>query len=215
MSDSAPHSQRGDTQSSVSSRSEGGGTDTHPESSPTDESGMDGRSRRALTEPMDVSLLRRGGLYEVRTTTGIYQVDVIESACTCPDYRENSPPGGCKHFRRVHDDLQNGRVPRPDGKLPVETQGPPSSCEVVRGTSNDIAPGERAQTSRRELRDERSLVGTQVVSEMHEREEQIARIDAELQALQFVYDVLARIDAEEGFDVKRLRDDEVGPASQL
>jgi hypothetical protein len=57
--------------------------------------------------------------------------------------------------------------------------------------------------------------GVQLVSEMQQREEEIARIDAELQALQFVSDVLDRLRAGKGFDLKRMQEDEAGPSSRL
>jgi hypothetical protein len=50
---------------------------------------------------------------------------------------------------------------------------------------------------------------------MQQREEEIAQIDAELQALQFVSDVLDQLRAGKGFDLKRMREDEAGPSSRL
>lgn len=57
--------------------------------------------------------------------------------------------------------------------------------------------------------------GVQLASEMQQREEEIAQIDAELQALQFVSDVLDQLRAGKGFDLKRMREDEAGPSSRL
>jgi hypothetical protein len=57
--------------------------------------------------------------------------------------------------------------------------------------------------------------GVQLVSEMQQREEEIARIDAELQALQFVSDVLDRLRAGKGFDLKQMQEDEAGSSSRL
>jgi len=47
-----------------------------------------------------------------------YEVDVIDKSCTCPDWQQRSPEGGCKHLRRVDHEIKRGRVPRPDGRLP-------------------------------------------------------------------------------------------------
>lgn len=63
-----------------------------------DAPGVDERDRRALTETMFV---RRDApdLYEVRTESGDYVVDVREPACSCPDFRYRDVR--CKHIRRV------------------------------------------------------------------------------------------------------------------
>lgn len=59
---------------------------------------VDKRDRRALTETMFV---RRDApdLYEVRTESGDYVVDVREPACSCPDFQYRDVR--CKHIRRV------------------------------------------------------------------------------------------------------------------
>ena len=177
-----------------------------------------GRSQRARTEEMDVSLLRRGGVYEVRSTSGnIYAVNILEKSCTCPDHRENEPTGGCKHLRRVDHELHAGFLPRPDGKLPTNhrmTGG--HSVRVSRdqyrngansGDSQDEGDGSHERES--------PHTGVQLASGMQQREEEIAQIDAELQALQFVSDVLDQLRAGKGFDLKRMREDEAGPSSRL
>jgi hypothetical protein len=69
---------------------------------------------------MDVALVRVG-VYAVHAASGSqYEVDVIEKSCTCPDWQEAEPPGGCKHMRRVNLEIRAGRVPRPDGRLPAQ-----------------------------------------------------------------------------------------------
>jgi len=69
---------------------------------------------------MDVSLLSKGGRYEVQSASGNrYEVDVVDESCTCPDWQQRSPEGGCKHLRRVDHEIKRGRVPRPDGRLPL------------------------------------------------------------------------------------------------
>ena len=77
------------------------------------------RTRRAFEEEMDVSLLRKGGLYEVRSESGnVYEIDIADGSCTCLDWRRREPEGGCKHFRCVDMAVKAGTVPRPDGRLP-------------------------------------------------------------------------------------------------
>ncbi|WP_018257208.1 hypothetical protein [Halomicrobium katesii] len=81
---------------------------------------LEPRTKRAVNESMDVSLLSKGGRYEVQSASGNrYEVDVIDESCTCPDWQQRSPEGGCKHLRRVDHEIKRGRVPRPDGRLPT------------------------------------------------------------------------------------------------
>ena len=83
---------------------------------------LEPRTRRAVDEAMKVSLLEKGGRYEVRSASGNwYEVDVISESCTCPDWQQRAPEGGCKHIRRVDHEIKQGRVPRPDGRLPTES----------------------------------------------------------------------------------------------
>lgn len=170
---------------------------------------------------MDVSLLRRGGMYEVRSASGnIHEVNVLEKSCTCPDHRENEPAGGCKHLRRVDYELQAGLLPRPDGKLPTNhpATGDYSirrSCDQHRNGANSGDSHDVGNSSYEGVEIERPHTGVQLASEMQQREEQIAQIDAELQALQFVSDVLDRLRAGKGFDLKQMREDEAGPSSRL
>ena len=81
---------------------------------------LEPRTKRAVAEAMDVSLLSKGGRYEVQSASGNrYEVDVIDKSCTCPDWQQRSPEGGCKHLHRVDHEIKQGRVPRPDGRLPA------------------------------------------------------------------------------------------------
>ena len=85
----------------------------------TDIDELDARERRAREEEMEVSLLRKGGVYEVRSESGnTYRVDVAGGACTCLDWQQREPDGGCKHLRRVDVEIKAGDVPRPDGRVP-------------------------------------------------------------------------------------------------
>ena len=87
--------------------------DPHPQDD------LEPRTKRAIDEAMDVSLLSKGGRYEVQSASGNrYEVDVVDESCTCPDWQQRSPEGGCKHLRRVDHEIKRGRVPRPDGRLP-------------------------------------------------------------------------------------------------
>ena len=94
----------------------------------------DHRIRRAREEAMEVSLVRRGGIYEVHSASGnLYEVDIGMGTCSCLDWQNHEPDGGCKHVRRVDMEIKNGRVPRPDGRLPektvsgTDTEGGPAS----------------------------------------------------------------------------------------
>jgi len=83
---------------------------------------LDPRTKRARTEEMDVSLLQKGGIYEVQSESGnIYEVDIASKTCTCPDFTKRNPRGGCKHLRRADLEVRSGNVPRPDGRLPEAT----------------------------------------------------------------------------------------------
>jgi len=85
--------------------------------SPQDD--LEPRTKRAVDEAMDVSLLSKGGRYEVQSASGNrYEVDIIAESCTCPDWQQRTPEGRCKHMRRVDHEIKQGQVPRPDGQLP-------------------------------------------------------------------------------------------------
>ena len=80
---------------------------------------LEPRTKRAVDEAMDVSLLSKGGRYEVQSASGSrYEIDVVDESCSCPDWQQRSPEGGCKHLRRVDHEIKRGCVPRPDGRLP-------------------------------------------------------------------------------------------------
>lgn len=77
----------------------------------------DRRTRRAKEEAMNVSLSRKGGIYDVESESGnIYQVDILEETCTCPDHTKRE--ARCKHIRRVDLEIKSERVPTPDGRAP-------------------------------------------------------------------------------------------------
>lgn len=74
----------------------------------------DPRTRRALTEEMDIRFGARGSIYEVRSSSGnTYEVDVAAKTCTCPDHAKREIE--CKHFRRVDLEIRAGKIPQPDG----------------------------------------------------------------------------------------------------
>lgn len=87
---------------------------------------LEPRTQRAREEDMDVSLLKKSGVYEVHSESGnIYEVDIIGESCTCLDRQQREPEGGCKHMRCVAMEVNAGELPRPDGRLPdgVKTDG--------------------------------------------------------------------------------------------
>ncbi|RQG94820.1 hypothetical protein [Natrarchaeobius chitinivorans] len=74
------------------------------------------RTRRALTEDIDVRFGQQGPVYTVLSESGTtYVVDVEKETCTCPDFEQRQPDGGCKHLRRVDLEIRTGLVPAPDG----------------------------------------------------------------------------------------------------
>jgi hypothetical protein len=102
----------------------GDASGSEPNTGGTDESAaandtITPRTRRARDEEMDVSLLRKGGIYEVRSASdSVYEVDIADGSCTCLDWQRRDPDGGCKHLRRVDMAIKAGTVPRPDGRVP-------------------------------------------------------------------------------------------------
>ncbi|WP_224337820.1 hypothetical protein [Haloprofundus halobius] len=118
---------------------------------------LEPRTKRARTEEMDVSLLQKGGIYEVQSESGnIYEVDVASKTCTCPDFTKRNPSGGCKHLRRADLDVRSGNVPRPDGRLPETT-------DVVKQLSTEIHQLDQEIEEREERR--RELEATVAVIE--------------------------------------------------
>ena len=106
----------------------------------------DHRTRRAREEAMEVSLVRRGGIYEVHSASGnAYEVDIGMGTCSCLDWQTHEPDGGCKHVRRVDMEIKNGRVPRPDGCLPesvssTDTERGPASSTLALATDGGAFP---------------------------------------------------------------------------
>jgi hypothetical protein len=153
----------------------------------------DARAKRAREDDMDVALVHRGGCYEVDSASGnTYDVDLLDETCTCPDHLNPETPTPCKHVQRVQLELDAGRIPRPDGRLP-ETALSEHSLDDESGVH---------------------LVAT-LRTRIREREERITTLQAEIQALQFVYDVADAIGDGEEFDLKQIMAEEHGPASQL
>ncbi|WP_324665738.1 hypothetical protein [Haloarcula sediminis] len=170
---------------------------TNSSSIQEDEQGpiVDGRDRRAREENMDVALLRQGGLYEVQSESGArYEVDLLDRQCNCPDGENPSTPSPCKHVRRVELELEAGQIPRPDGRIPQQS---------------DVGQSEPVS------RDSEVRFKSHLLSKIQRREEELAHLDAEVQALQFVYDVIEEISEGDDFDLKNALSEEYGPASQL
>ena len=66
------------------------------------------RTVRAATEHMTV-IEEAPALFSVTTQSGSeYTVDLREGVCSCPDYRNREPEGGCKHVRRTR--MEVGQV---------------------------------------------------------------------------------------------------------
>lgn len=95
--------------------------------------GVEGRARRARTEPMAVRSFGTN-LYEVTTEGGSYLVDVGASRCTCPDFLFRD--ARCKHLRRVAIEITEGRVP-PPGHVAVDCR----DCATAVFVRSDRADG--------------------------------------------------------------------------
>ncbi|QLG50236.1 hypothetical protein [Natrinema halophilum] len=66
------------------------------------------RTVRAATEHMTV-IEEAPALFSVTTQSGSeYTVDLREGVCSCHDYRNREPEGGCKHLRRTR--MEVGQV---------------------------------------------------------------------------------------------------------
>jgi hypothetical protein len=152
------------------------------ESTPSIENAATQREGRAQTQEMDVALLRQGGIYEIRSASGgIYEVDILQKTCTCPD---EPPEGGCKHYRRVRTDIQAGLVPRPDGKLPDTTQ-PTLTDEEIHAIRSSEA----------------TIVKQYLLDALLARELVRAQLDQEIHDLEFLVDVLLEVGVSEGYDL--------------
>lgn len=88
---------------------------------------------------MDVSLLQKGGIYEIQSESGnIYEVDVASETCTCPDFTKRNPSGGCKHLRRADLEIQGENVSRPDGRLQETTDVVEQLAAEIRKLEQEI-----------------------------------------------------------------------------
>ncbi len=78
----------------------------------------DPRTRRAITEAIDVRFGTCGPQYVVHSESGnTYVVDIAARSCSCPDYEKRDPVNGCKHIRRVDMEIRAAKTPRPDGRF--------------------------------------------------------------------------------------------------
>lgn len=163
-------------------------SDSNPveESTPSIENAAIRREGRAQTQEMDISLLRQGGIYEVRSASGgIYEVDVLQRTCTCLD---EPPEGGCKHYRRVRTDIQAGLVPRPDGKLPNTTQSALTDEEIHAIRSAEA-----------------TILKQHLLDALLARELERAQLDQEIHDLEFLVEVLLEVSIAEGYDLDESR----------
>jgi len=142
---------------------------------------------------MDVALMHRGGCYEVNSTSSnAYEIDPLNETCTCLDHQHPEAPTPCKHVQRVQLELEAGQIPRPDGRLPEPA--------LLTHSPSEVSSTRLVATLRTRIR---------------EREERIATLEAEIQALQFVRDVADAVEDGKEFDLEQILADEQGPASQL
>jgi hypothetical protein len=156
------------------------------ESTPSLENDAIRREGRAQTQEMDVALLRRGGIYEVKSASGgVYEVDVLQRTCTCLD---EPPEGGCKHYRRVRTDIQAGLVPRPDGKLPDTAQPTLTDKEIHAIRSAEA-----------------TIVKQHLLDALLTRELERTQLDQEIHDLEFLVKILLEVGVSEGYDLGESR----------
>ena len=73
----------------------------------TQQDDLEPRTRRAVDEDGAVSLLEKGGRYEVQSASrNRYEVDAISESCTCSDWQQRTPEGECKHMRQVNYEIK-------------------------------------------------------------------------------------------------------------
>ena len=114
---------------------------------------LDPRERRAREEEMDVSLLRKGGVYEVCSESeNTYRVDVAGGTCTCLDWQQREPDGGCKHLRRVDAEIKAGDVPRPDGRVADRLVAVDGGSDALEAFTDRIAGRVRSLDAEIEVR---------------------------------------------------------------
>lgn len=75
------------------------------------------RTKRAIEEKMDVLFVGIGRYVVYSESGNQYEIDIFETACTCPDWQSQTTPTRCKHIRRVDLEIDAGTVPRPDGRI--------------------------------------------------------------------------------------------------
>lgn len=138
---------------------------------------------------MDVALLKQGGIYTVTgESNGTYQVDLLAGTCTCPDYEEREPEGGCKHVQRVKMELEANTIPRPDGKLPDSALAAATAYEADAPVDASMGDAQHAEAA--------------IMDAIQDREEEIARLQSEIEALEAVTDTLAALrDPDEEFSL--------------
>lgn len=166
-------------------------TDQQPSPAHDDTPG-DRRAAHARDEDMTVALLKQGGIYEVKGASGqTYRVDISDQSCTCPDSQKRDPDGGCKHVRRVDLELEQDTIPRPDGKLPASSRA-----------TESVTDHDGAAPSQPEDHPERSAI----IDAIRDREDELARLQAEIDALEFVTDTLETIaDPDADFSLDAIR----------
>ena len=142
---------------------------------------------------MNVALLKQGGIYSVTSESGeTYTVDVIDETCTCPDYQKREPEDGCKHVRRVAIETEEETVPRPDGKLPTSAL----TASIQEGDDDFVHDDGNYQQAE-----------AAIIDAIQDREEEIARLQSEIEALEFVTNTLEVVrNPDEDFSLDAIHD---------
>jgi len=90
------------------------------------------RYQRAIEEDIEVTASYGNGIYQVNGSRGVnYLVNSQEESCTCPDWRDRKPDGGCKHIIKVRVDDE----PAPSKRLSRKTSSSTESTNN-KGSNN-------------------------------------------------------------------------------
>jgi len=96
------------------------------------------RTVRAVTEHMTV-IEEAPAMFSVTTQSGSeYMVDLREGVCSCPDYRNREPEGGCKHLRRTRLSVNQIDVEELDSELERTTSELLRSAAQLESKAEDI-----------------------------------------------------------------------------
>ena len=97
------------------------------------------RTVRAATEHMTV-IEEDPAMFSVTTQSGSeYTVDLREEVCSCPDFRNREPEGGCKHLRRTRMEVGQEDVESLEEELERTASELEMSAQELESKAQDIS----------------------------------------------------------------------------